>query len=328
MKNNIYSLVRTLMILSLLFVVGCKGKNQPPTCVITKPSNNAKFSANQHIEVTVVAEDLDGKISEVRLYVDDVEYGVEVTAPCYFYVDASDFTAGTHTLKAVAKDNDGSKAESLVNITITAPPTCSIKSPQNNAQFKMFDVFTIRILADGVIDKLQVYIDNEEVYYDYDPEFPCDLSTYIGNAGTHKLKAVVTDDYGLEASAVVTVKINSFVVGEHALGGVIAYIDNSSIIVAAQNDLTGTYTWSNASYTCNALNLNGYTDWRLPTLDEAHILYQNRNLIGGFTGDRYWTRSEASYDYAYYMDFSYGGHNSTVKNSTYKVRPVRVYDIY
>jgi hypothetical protein len=55
-----------------------------------------------------------------------------------------------------------------------------------------------------------------------------------------------------------------------------------------------------AAQICNDLDLNGYTDWYLPSIDELNILYTNRNLIGGgFIFDDYWSSTEIGPQMAY-----------------------------
>jgi hypothetical protein len=50
--------------------------------------------------------------------------------------------------------------------------------------------------------------------------------------------------------------------------------------------------WSEACGMCEQLRLGGFSDWRLPTQGELAILYNERNMIGGFetfNNTRYWS---------------------------------------
>ena len=51
-------------------------------------------------------------------------------------------------------------------------------------------------------------------------------------------------------------------------------------------------TWSSACDMCKQLRLEGFSDWRLPTQGELAILYNERNVIGGFdtfNNIQYWS---------------------------------------
>ena len=53
----------------------------------------------------------------------------------------------------------------------------------------------------------------------------------------------------------------------------------------AQNDFNANLNWNNAEAACEALG----GDWRLPTKDELNLLYINKDKIGGFEDDMYWS---------------------------------------
>ncbi len=95
--------------------------NIPPTCSITSPQEGDSFTENAQVIVNVVAEDSDGSISVVYLYIDNVGYQELTSFPYNFTIAGGYFTEGTHTLKIVAKDNGGAKAEASVTITISGP---------------------------------------------------------------------------------------------------------------------------------------------------------------------------------------------------------------
>lgn len=48
------------------------------------------------------------------------------------------------------------------------------------------------------------------------------------------------------------------------------------------NSISWYYSWSSADSYCDNLTVFGYLDWRLPTIEELHAMYDNRVLIGGF----------------------------------------------
>lgn len=61
---------------------------------------------------------------------------------------------------------------------------------------------------------------------------------------------------------------------------------NTQIIVDSLG--SGVY----AAKICQDLVLDGYDDWYLPSNDELSKLYLNKDKVGGFTGDFYWSSTE------------------------------------
>lgn len=101
---------------------------------------------------------------------------------------------------------------------------------------------------------------------------------------------------------------------------------NTNTIVTAQGD--GSY----AAKLCYDLVLNSYNDWYLPSEFEMVKLYNSKTIIdsvananGGssFGGPYHWCSTEFADYGAIRINMSTGDHNSDVKSSTYKVRPVR-----
>jgi len=133
MRRVYLFLIRTLMVLSLVFTIGCKdndpddgtgttpGVNKPPTCSISTPTNNAQYNIGESISVIVEAEDTDGVITEVQLYVDDAAHSIKKYPPYNFTINPGELIPGTHILKAEAKDNQGTKSEATVSIVINQP---------------------------------------------------------------------------------------------------------------------------------------------------------------------------------------------------------------
>ncbi len=63
--------------------------------------------------------------------------------------------------------------------------------------------------------------------------------------------------------------------------------------------------------------------WRLPTIVELRILYEQRKRIGGFSDEDYWSSTERDVNSAWIQGFRLGDQDRYVKQSKLKVRAVR-----
>jgi hypothetical protein len=80
---------------------------------------------------------------------------------------------------------------------------------------------------------------------------------------------------------------------------------------------------SYAAINCT-VEINGYSDWYLPSKDELNKLYINKLAIGGFdTNANYWTSSEYNYFQAFFQNFGNGVQSYSDKSSYLGVRAVR-----
>jgi hypothetical protein len=80
-----------------------------------------------------------------------------------------------------------------------------------------------------------------------------------------------------------------------------------------------------AARICYDLELNGYTDWYLPSLDELNKLYQNKGGVGGFASGAYWSSSVNDANNAWHRYFDKDLQNYDYKHFTFHVRAVRVF---
>lgn len=166
--------------------------------------------------------------------------------------------------------------------------------------------------------------------------------------------------------------IQTYQIGDMVHGGIVFYVDETGEhgLVAATEDLDGTYEWGcygesvsiaygnlqigtglentnaiveqgcqteNGGLTAAQASLNaeinGYTDWYLPSRDELYQMYLSigqgglnaNNNIGGFINDIYWSSSETINYYAWNVDFVYGYTNYYDKYYTYRVRVIRAF---
>ena len=126
MKRN-ELLIIVLICIGLTFIFSsCNGSdkeeesaaNNPPTCIITSPQNNAEFLSSEDITIAVAAEDADGTIAEVKLYVRNSEHSSKSTPPYNFTLYANEILGDNITIKAVATDNKGATTEASIRITV------------------------------------------------------------------------------------------------------------------------------------------------------------------------------------------------------------------
>jgi hypothetical protein len=80
-----------------------------------------------------------------------------------------------------------------------------------------------------------------------------------------------------------------------------------------------------AARLCGDLVLGGYSDWYLPSKDELNQLYINRDAIGGFANNFYWSSTEIDNASAWGQKFSNGLQYYFYKYDTGYVRAIRAF---
>ncbi len=150
-------------------------------------------------------------------------------------------------------------------------------------------------------------------------------------------------------------------IGEHFGGGIIFYLDKTGRhgLIATSADFEEPATWSRkdtlngakdtalgagaansvkiyniqgypefetdsyAALECLELNINGYQDWYLPSLNELNKMYQSKDILGGFQPFSYWSSSEFNRTKAWYVNFGNGSQALQIKTASYSLRPAR-----
>jgi hypothetical protein len=93
---------------------------------------------------------------------------------------------------------------------------------------------------------------------------------------------------------------------------------NTQAIMVQANNRGGGFGW--AAQACDALEINGFDDWFLPSRDELHYMYGNLHMrnLGGFNLDWYWSSTFERESYGSYKwwaeNFSDGKQESEVGN--------------
>ncbi len=112
------------------------------------------------------------------------------------------------------------------------------------------------------------------------------------------------------------------------LGIEIAGADGTAVGTGAQNTadiLTGCSTSGIAAKIADAYMLGTYDDWYLPSKDELNLLYQQRNVVGGFASGSYWSSSELGSNYAWTQGILNGVQGGSNKGFHLRVRAVRTF---
>jgi hypothetical protein len=80
-----------------------------------------------------------------------------------------------------------------------------------------------------------------------------------------------------------------------------------------------------AAKVCDALALNTFSDWYLPSIEELNLMYQNldQKNLGGFSPVFYWSSSEDNVALAWYLHFGDGSKLHDGKDYPVYVRAVR-----
>ena len=129
------------------FSLVSKVANQAPTCAITSPANNSSFEKGAHVNIAVTATD-DAKnrvmfdkelffknqsksVSNVKFYVDNVLKSTDSTLPYSYSWNTATATVGSHTIKAVATDDQGSATTKSITVNITEPVQTGEELPYN-----------------------------------------------------------------------------------------------------------------------------------------------------------------------------------------------------
>jgi hypothetical protein len=109
--------------------------------------------------------------------------------------------------------------------------------------------------------------------------------------------------------------------------GIGAGLKNTAIIIANQGPVDG---GAFAATVCNeySVTVGGttYGDWYLPSKYELNLLYLQRNVVGGFASNGYWSSTEYNGFFACAQNFANGRHFCYgYKYSNYYVRAVRAF---
>ena len=88
-------------------------------------------------------------------------------------------------------------------------------------------------------------------------------------------------------------------------------------------DIEGEHSFSEAHLTAAIQTFGGHSDWRVPSIEELDHLYQQKEIIGGFSRYWYWSSTDYNSIYAWHYDFGIGYQSYSMKDYHNRVRYVR-----
>src|SRR5207249_784794 len=169
------------------------------------PLSGARFNQADTISFTAAANDPeDGNVSSTTAWTSDRD-GALGTGGTITHT----LSVGTHTITARATDRDGNSGQAQVTITVNAPPTVTISSPADHADFGHAVSITFRATAsdpeDGTLTPVIAWTSSRDGALGMGGSITAPaLST-----GVHTITASVADSSGKPGSMQVIVIVNT-----------------------------------------------------------------------------------------------------------------------
>lgn len=180
--------------------------NVAPTVSVTSPANAAAIINGTSMTFAATAADANGTVSSVSFYLDGTLLSTDNTSP---YTASYTAVAGSHTLYAVAIDNDCvSTTSSTVSFTSAAnqAPTVTVSAPSTTVAGTLLTFTASASDVDGTVAQVEFFVNNVSVGVDNTSPYSVDYTAVLGSGQT--VKAVATDDLGLTGtSSIVTMNV-------------------------------------------------------------------------------------------------------------------------
>lgn len=93
-------------------------ENQAPVCEIILPSQNELFDRGDTVSISIEANDIDGYIKEIRLYIDSAGIIALSQFPYKYEWMTQEYLPGKHIIEAIAEDDKGIESKDSVVIII------------------------------------------------------------------------------------------------------------------------------------------------------------------------------------------------------------------
>jgi hypothetical protein len=192
-----------------IYNAGSAGKIPAFSITLTNPPNNAVVPIGCNVNLAASVSDPNGLVTGVQFFQGNNSLGL-VASPPYSLVWTNP-AFGKYTLTAVATDNNGLTATSLVvNLTIDTPPSVTLTNPTNNAVVAAGSTINLAASASDPEDPVaRVQFFQGANSLGVVTVTPYTLAWTNAPVGVHSLTAVATDGDGLTTtSGVVNISVD------------------------------------------------------------------------------------------------------------------------
>ncbi len=176
-----------------------------PTVTIAAPGDGSVIAVpSAPIGITVTANDADGRIERVEIYVDGVLFATDLTFP--YTADWTPVAVGQYRISSLAYDDKNNVVASPVStVTISAPPAVSITSPSDGFVTSAGATVTLQASAsdsDGAVTRVEFYADGEYIGESTGPTYSITWIPATSSGGDPvAVTAVAFDDRGLSTTS-------------------------------------------------------------------------------------------------------------------------------
>jgi hypothetical protein len=177
--------------------------NQPPSVVLTSPSDGATYTGPADLVIAASAADSEGRLTTVEFFNGASTIGIATSAP--YSITWSSVPAGTYTLTAIASDADGGTTTSApvtVTIAVNQPPSATLTAPATGATYTAPATIALTASASDPENRLtSVEFYSGTALIGTAATGPYAMTWSSVPSGTYALRAIAYDADGASASS-------------------------------------------------------------------------------------------------------------------------------
>ncbi|TMN87541.1 chitinase [Pseudoalteromonas phenolica] len=236
-----------------------------PEVVFTSPSDNATVLLANPLDISVSANDQDGRVTSVTLLVDQQQVAVISTPP--YATQWTPDTIGEKQLQAIAVDNEGNTSEVSVLINVTDQSlVTSLTSPVSGDRITLGSALTLSANAtalDGSVSSVSFSVNGQIVATDTSAPYK---ATYTpGASGSYSIAAIATDSNNNTATSnAVSVSVVDAPVGKkHKLIGYWHNFVNPAGCPIPLNEISNAWDVIDIAFADNKRDSDGTVEFNL-----------------------------------------------------------------